>query len=391
MLAFLWLVANVVMIVFIIKTLIAKDPEKKKKNRMVWLISLGAAVILFFIIGLTGSKSKEQESETQQAEETTQEQITEVATTKDPEPAAKETEKAEIPTPTVEEIKGPEEFEVFITPAASFDGNAVVFDITTNLPDEAKLMLTLSSGDYNTDVSFTAQGYVTVANGKATSDGFSNKGQKLSGSFDLDISMGQPSTQTEAVRTAVGENGELMTGPLVKKSDITSVNYISALFSVSIGDDIIITATEDYNNTIFREEDESEGLDLAGLEELSTADKKVQEVKDIVQSYIDDNYTFTSIDRIDVNPDLGTDAEGDYIALVYLVWDQKNSGKTSKDVLDLYSQDMAVRMYDDLPEIQELCVFWTVPYLNNGSAKVSFERANGGMKITDKVFDKNFN
>ena len=60
-------------------------------------------------------------------------------------------------------------------------------------------------------------------------------------------------------------------------------------------------------------------------------------------------------------------------------------------MLDMYSSDMAARMYKDLPEVQELAVFWTVPYLNNGNAKISFERANDGMKYTDKVFDGNFN
>ena len=51
---------------------------------------------------------------------------------------------------------------------------------------------------------------------------------------------------------------------------------------------------------------------------------------------------------------------------------------------------MPGEMNIDLPEVQELAVFWTVPYLNNGSAKVSFERTEKGMKYTDKVFDKNF-
>lgn len=57
----------------------------------------------------------------------------------------------------------------------------------------------------------------------------------------------------------------------------------------------------------------------------------------------------------------------------------------------MYSEDMAARTYEDLPEVQELAVFWTVPYLNNGNAKISFERANGGMKFTDTIFDANFN
>ena len=116
----------------------------------------------------------------------------------------------------------------------------------------------------------------------------------------------------------------------------------------------------------------------------SVVEKKVQE-------YIDENYTHTSIDRITLNEDLGTEAEGDYIALVYLIWDQKNSGKTSQQMLDMYSSDMAARVYDDLPEIQEIAIFWTVPYLNNGQAKISFERIDSGMKYTDKVFDSNFN
>lgn len=57
----------------------------------------------------------------------------------------------------------------------------------------------------------------------------------------------------------------------------------------------------------------------------------------------------------------------------------------------MYSSDIAARIYQDLPKVQELAIFWTVPYLNNGNAKISFERSNGGMRYTDKVFDKNFN
>ena len=60
-------------------------------------------------------------------------------------------------------------------------------------------------------------------------------------------------------------------------------------------------------------------------------------------------------------------------------------------MLEMYSEDMAARMYQDLPEVQELAVFWTVPYLNNGNAKISFERVSGGMRYSDKVFDGNFN
>lgn len=121
--------------------------------------------------------------------------------------------------------------------------------------------------------------------------------------------------------------------------------------------------------------------------EISEYDK----VKTQIKSYINANYTNTILDNLTVNDDLGTDADGDYVVLVNLTWNQKNTGKTSQEMLDMYSSDMAARIYQDMPEVQELCIFWTVPYLNDGTAKISFERKDNGMAYMDKVFDNNFN
>lgn len=121
--------------------------------------------------------------------------------------------------------------------------------------------------------------------------------------------------------------------------------------------------------------------------EISEYDK----VKNQIHSYINANYTNTVLDDLTVNDDAGTDEDGDYVVLVNLTWNQKNMGKTSQEMLDMYSSDMAARIYQDLPEVQELCIFWSVPYLNDGTAKISFERKDNGMAYTDKVFDNNFN
>ena len=110
-----------------------------------------------------------------------------------------------------------------------------------------------------------------------------------------------------------------------------------------------------------------------------------------VREYVKEHYSNTTVDDITVNPHLGTEKADDYVVLVRLTWSQKNSAKTTKEMLDMYSSDMAARMYKDLPKVQELAVFWTVPYLNNGNAKISFERVSNGMRYTDTVFDKNFN
>ena len=96
-----------------------------------------------------------------------------------------------------------------------------------------------------------------------------------------------------------------------------------------------------------------------------------------LRSYVSD-YDYTTIDGITINDDAGTTAPDDYIALVNLTWSQKNSQETTEKMLDMYSQDMAARIYKDSSNVQEICIFWNVPYLN-ASAKWSFERGSNGM------------
>jgi plastocyanin len=119
-------------------------------------------------------------------------------------------------------------------------------------------MLTLSQGDYNTDDKWTGQTKVTVKDGKAQSEGFSNSGEKLTGDYDLSVSMSIPKTQSDAVRAVIGDKGEYMTGPLVTAASIGDSNVVSALFSVSMGDTITIAAEDDYTHTIFATEEEED-------------------------------------------------------------------------------------------------------------------------------------
>lgn len=73
---------------------------------------------------------------------------------------------------------------------------------------------------------------------------------------------------------------------------------------------------------------------------------------------------------------MGTDADGDCIALVYLTWNQKNTGKTSKKMLEMYSSDLAATLGEQNSSVNEIAIFWTVPHLND-TAKCSYKR-NGG-------------
>lgn len=284
-----------------------------------------------------------------------------------------------VTSETVEETEPfiPTEFEVFINAVAKKDGDSVKFEIETNMPDKTELWVTLQRRDENT--SYYEQSNAIVTAGKAESKAFSDNGKELQGDYDLMISTGDASTQVAEVRRIIGEEGEYMIGPIVIKA-ASGKNALSTIFSFSASD-CSLTPSDDFQHTSYENYDEGENNSSNSIE---------SKVKKKVQKYIDDNYTYTKIDSVVVNENLGTDNDGDYIALVYLTWSQKNSGKTSKEMLDLYSSDMAARMYDDIPEIQELAIFWTVPNLNDGSAKISFERSDNGMKYTDEIFDSNF-
>ena len=251
--ALLHFAALVCFIVFLVKMIKRKKSgEDYSQPKKIMLISIAVWFVALILIGVTTPSSKSTEvAET--------ENITEESTTAEL-PAETSTDTTEVQ----EENKTPEvaDFEVTVDVNAHKDGNSVVFDIETNMPDETVLMLTLSNGDYNTDNAFTAQTKVTVTDGKATSEGFSNKGEALSGDFDLSISMSLPSLQSDAVRAVIGENGEHMQGNLVETSTVGSSNTIKAMFNVSLGDEITVTATDDYNNTIFREEGEEEETEI---------------------------------------------------------------------------------------------------------------------------------
>lgn len=105
-----------------------------------------------------------------------------------------------------------------------------------------------------------------------------------------------------------------------------------------------------------------------------------------IRKIIEENYTYTDIDSITINPNLGTDTEDDYIALVYLTWNQKNKADTTQEVLSMYSEDFAARIGESEPSVSELTVFWTVPYHSETETamKFTYERKDDGMYETDR-------
>ena len=259
--ALVFLAAVVVAIVFLRKSSkLKKSGGDNAQAKRIGLISIVVAFVAFILVGVTAPDTEEsnvsEETNTESVDSSSVEEVKETDTEK------------------TEDVVS--DFDVTVDASAHKDGNAVIFEIETNLPDETELMLTLSNGNYNENNAFTAQTKVNIKDGKATSEGFSNKGEALSGDFDLSISMSLPSLQSDAVRAIIGENGEHMTGNLVESSSIGNSNTIKAMFNVSIGDDISVKASEGYNNTVFSEESEEAEVTTAssGTESDTVANKE---------------------------------------------------------------------------------------------------------------------
>ena len=64
----------------------------------------------------------------------------------------------------------------------------------------------------------------------------------------------------------------------------------------------------------------------------------------------------------------------------------------SKEILNMFSQDLSAKLGKDYPNIQEVAIFWTVPYLSNSFsiAKSSYERKGEGMYEMDIVWRSEF-
>lgn len=200
------------------------DKARKPFYKKWWLL----VIIAFIFIGVLGGKNSKKENND------TVEKIEEITDTSDG--------------------NSKKELDVFINVKGHKEGNSIIFDIDTNLHDKIVLMLILSKEDYNTEESFTGQAKVTVKDVKTGSEGFSDKGEALSGEYDLSISMSLPRIQEDSVREVIGENGEYMAGPLVQKSDISGDSYLKAMFEVKVDSDVVVNPSEDYLHTIFRNE-----------------------------------------------------------------------------------------------------------------------------------------
>ncbi len=97
------------------------------------------------------------------------------------------------------------------------------------------------------------------------------------------------------------------------------------------------------------------------------------------------SYYGVELQKVTINPDYSTDNPDDHIVLVNFSWNVKNSKATTKDMLTMYADDLAASIAEEFSDVNEIAIFWEVPYLNL-NAKNSYECSNGHAYIADVIY-----
>ncbi|WP_025094098.1 hypothetical protein [Bacillus safensis] len=283
-----------------------------------------------------------------------------------------ETISTEDTTKKEESLKAREKINVKITLDKKIkDNKKILIRGKSNLPKDTEIDIYLeppNSAHYDQRV--------TVKDGGLFEYEFSNEeGEEFEGgNYTVYVETAPDHHQTDAVREIFGENGANLVGSTV--SDDYIDHRATAEINFKIKNSLKVKQKSKENNAaeVTKKKDE----------ELSTLKSEAEYE---IESIVEDNYKTASIEKIEINQDMSTDQDNKLIALVYLSFDFKNSAQTSYNMVEMFSDDLASKIGTDNNTINQIAVFWKVPYIDEGEtlAKFSYERSGEHMIITDKV------
>lgn len=193
--------------------------------------------------------------------------------------------------------------------------------------------------------------------------------------------------QTEVVQEILGDNGSNLTGPQISGD---SELKATAEINLKINNSDVITEEETLPKDKDAEEEKNDVYTSEEVEDNSEEDE-LDIIKDDaeieIKKIIEENYKTTSIEKIEINEDMGASEKNKLIALVYLSFDALNTSKTAYNMVEMYSDDLAANIGKDHDTVNQIAVFWKVPYIDEDEtlAKFSYERSGEHMIITDKV------
>ncbi|PJN91310.1 hypothetical protein [Bacillus sp. mrc49] len=132
---------------------------------------------------------------------------------------------------------------------------------------------------------------------------------------------------------------------------------------------------------------EVEKTSVSTAEKTQAGESREDEIEETINSIIDENYSHTTVSDMEVDENLGLN-DGSYIVLPYLKFDAMNNEKRTKNLIEMYSEDLAANLAKE-EDISELTVFWEAPYLLEGQniAKFTFTRKGENMIIGESWYD----
>ncbi|QRY37138.1 MULTISPECIES: hypothetical protein [Bacillus] len=261
----------------------------------------------------------------------------------------------------------------------------IILSGKSNLPKDTKLRIRLDHKDSHKN---------SIINLSVQKDGsfeykFFNEGDRIfdEGKYIIYVETLPVLEQTEVVQEIFGDKGTNLTGTQISGD---SELKATAEINLKINNSEVISEEETLPKDKVAEEEKNEAYTSEEVEDNSKEDE-IDMLKDDaeieIETIIEENYKTTSIEKIEINEDMGSNENNKLIALVYLSFDALNTSKTAYNMVEMYSDDLAANIGKDNDTVNQIAVFWKVPYIDEEEtvAKFSYERSGEQMKITDKV------
>ncbi|MBK4212542.1 hypothetical protein EGI07_09950 [Bacillus pumilus] len=252
------------------------------------------------------------------------------------------------------------------------DNKKILISGKSNLPKDTKLTINLECPkctnyyyDFSTDVTVKEDGVFDYKFANEEGEEFEG------GKYTAYVETSPENLQTDHVREIFGKDGANLTGSNVS-GDNDRVATAELNFSIKNSSKIKQKSKENNSAGVTKKKD----AEMTSLK----IDAEYE-----IESIIEDNYTTASIEKIEINEDMGSGEPNKLIALVHLSFDAKNSAHTSYNMTEMFSEDLAAKIGSDNDSISQLSVFWKVPYISDkNAAKFSYERSGDNMIIKSK-------
>lgn len=234
-----------------------------------------------------------------------------------------------------ESIETKKKLNVKITLDKEITNNKIIIlSGKSNLPKDTKLRIRLEQKNSHKN---------SIVNTAVQKDGsfeykFFNEGDTVfdDGKYIIYVETLPVLEQTEVVQELFGDNGSNLSGSQISGD---SELKATAEINLKINNSEVISEEETLPKDTDAEEEKNEDYTSEEVEDNSEEDE-LDMVKDDakieIKTIIEENYKTTSIEKIEINEDMGSNENNKLIALVYLSFDALNTSKTAYNMVEMY-------------------------------------------------------